>query len=526
MGSANNCQTEILVGISYYRLIIALTLCFTLQFMTVTSTKQLQSLRPKRQRADQQLLPSGWEQFCVPRRKHQLQVDVQCFVNRQFSGLWKFDELKHHLAKQNIKYTFTVKCEDAATISLYWPMKATNLRGISVENCRLDDYFSGLEKQSDIPDELEYYVFRNNIIVVDVKNLILISKNPIDQDYDCGNEDTINYYVDRNTTYEFEDSADYSKLIQSYYMRESKVPEVKNDVELIFSGLKLPRVERKQLKQASKDFHAKIASAEHKCMFTSLFYKEDSPSDNGFSPNVKNSNFPVLSIYNMSHSNLQTIPESFSKWFYHLQNLQLIDASHNNIKKFRFDSDVDVWDVPALTVNLSYNNITDIKAKQIVKLAETKKLFVDFRNNPLNCSCTDTTKQLIAFIKDKGKWSQPSYQRYSYIREMRCYYPDSLRGKQLLDLTNKDLGCEILVVEKMMVEGIACLGAVVGILVVIILFVVALVYCRRSRQRFVWNVDSLAGKSPANFSDPAEIYTVVIPGEKQQIPNIKIPSIL
>lgn len=77
--------------------------------------------------------------------------------------------------------------------------------------------------------------------------------------------------MDRNTTYEFEDSADYSKLIQSYYMRESKVPEVKNDVELIFSGLKLPRVERKQLKQASKDFHAKIASAEHKCMFTSLF---------------------------------------------------------------------------------------------------------------------------------------------------------------------------------------------------------------------------------------------------------------
>lgn len=109
---------------------------------------------------------------------------------------------------------------------------------------------------------------------------------------------------------------------------------------------------------------------------------------------------------------------------------------------------------------------------------------------------------------------------------MRCYYPDSLRGKQLLDLTNKDLDCEILVVEKMMVEGIACLGTVVGILVVIILFVVALVYCRRSRQRFVWNVDSLAGKSPANFSDPAEIYTVVIPGEKQQIPNIKIPSIL
>lgn len=524
MGS-DNCQSEILVGISSYRIMIAIILCFSLQFMIVSSAKQLQSLRPKRQRADQQLLPPGWDKFCVPRRKRQLQVDVLCFVNRQFSGLWKFDELKHHLAKQNIKYTFTVKCEDAATISLYWPIKATNLRGISVENCRLNDYFSGLVKQSNISDELEYYVFRNNIIVVDVKNIILLAKNPIDQDYDCGNEDTMRYYVNRNTTYEFVDSANYDKLIQSYNMRGSKGPETQNDdVELIFSGLKLPPAGKKQIIQASKDFHEKISSAEHKCMFTSLTYKEDSPSDNGFSPNVQNSNFPVLSIYNMSHSNLQTIPESLSKWYYHLQNLQLLDISYNNIKKFRFDSHVDVWNVPALTVNLSYNNITDIKAKQIVKLAGTKKLFVDFRNNPLNCSCTDSTKQLIALVKDKSKWSQPSYQRYSYIREMRCQYPKNLRGKQLLDLTNKDLDCEYLVMEKMMVEGIACLGTVVVILVAILLFVAILVYCRRSRQRFVWNVDS--GKSPARFSDPTEVYTVVIPSDKQQIPTIKIPSIL
>lgn len=75
---------------------------------------------------------------------------------------------------------FMVKCEDVVIIFLYWLMKVINFWGISVENCRFDDYFFGLEKQSDIFDELEYYVFRNNIIVVDVKNFILIIKNLID----------------------------------------------------------------------------------------------------------------------------------------------------------------------------------------------------------------------------------------------------------------------------------------------------------------------------------------------------------
>lgn len=70
--------------------------------------------------------------------------------------------------------------------------------------------------------------------------------------------------------------------------------------------------------------------------------------------------------------------EFFLKWFYYFQNFQLIDVFYNNIKKFRFDLDVDVWDVLVLIVNLFYNNIIDIKVKQIVKLVEIKKFFVDF----------------------------------------------------------------------------------------------------------------------------------------------------
>lgn len=88
---------------------------------------------------------------------------------------------------------------------------------------------------------------------------------------------------------------------------------MKNNIKLIFSKLKLPHIKKKQLKQTSKNFHTKITSTKHKYIFTNLFYKKNNPSNNKFSPNIKNSNFPILSIYNISHSNLQTIPKSFSK---------------------------------------------------------------------------------------------------------------------------------------------------------------------------------------------------------------------
>lgn len=517
MKSENICPNEKRWTISSYRLFILFTLCFSVHSVSSSSDKGPHSLRPKRSSESRHLLPPGWGRFCALRRKRDFQVEIDCLVNKQFSGQWKFNDLIFFLTQQDTKYTFNVRCEDSAAISLYWPMKARNLRGISVENCRIDDYFAGFNQKNNMPDELEYYVFRNNVIMVDVQTLMTVADNAMDQDYDCGNEESVQYFVNRNTTYELLDTSDYNKVIQSYETlqnRKNVMPKAQEDIPLFFSALKMSRSGKKQITQT----RAKVSSAEHKCLFTSLSYKEDSPSDNGLLPNDKNSYFPALTIYNVSHSNLRTMPDSMTKWFYHQKNLQLLDASYNNIKKFRFDAHVDVWNVPVLTVNLSHNNITEIKASQIEELVRTKKLFVDFRNNPLNCSCTDTTKQLISLVKDESKWSEPSYQRYKYVRDMQCQFPERLRGRRLLDVANVDLDCEYVVVKKMMVEGIACLGAVVFVVIALLLLVAVLFCCRRSRNKYVWNVNSTEKPSP-RFSDPAEAYTVVIPGDKP-VPEI------
>jgi hypothetical protein len=448
-------------------------------------------------------------------------------MNKQYSGLWKFDLIKRHLAKQSAKYTFGIKCEDGAAISLYWPMKALNLRGISVENCRLDDYFSGYGKENNIPDELEYYIFRNNVIVIDIRKVVSIVKNPIDQDYDCGNEDSIQYYVNRNTTYNVLDirgitSKHLANSREAIQNPAYKLDARADDVKLNFFPLKLNSVDRTPIAEVLKEFHAKISSVEYKCIFRSLKYKEDRPMDSMLTPSVKNSHFPALSVYNISHLNLCSIPDSFTKWYYHFQHLQILDASYNGIKKFRFDGLPDVWDVPVLNVNLSYNNITEIKAKQIEELVQIKKLYVDLSHNPINCSCSDITKQLITLVKDENKWTQSTYQRYKYVRDMQCYYPESLRGKRLIDINNKDLNCEYIVVKKMMVEGIACLGTVVLILTSVLVLIVVVVCCRRSRHRFVWDVNSKE-KGLAKLADRTDIYTIVVPEDKQA--NIKLPPI-
>lgn len=518
-------QIEKLVRIDSYRIIVFFALCFTVQSALSSSDKRLHISRPAQVAEVQHILPVGWEKFCTYRRMRHSHLHVDCFMNRQYSGLWKFDLIKNHLAKQSAKYTFNIKCEDGAAISLYWPMKALNLRGISVENCRLDDYFSGYGKENNLPDELEYYVFRNNILVIDIKIFMSLVKNPIDQDYDCGNEDTIQYYINRNTTYDFLDNGGIKKFAKPHEAIQNSAYEIAataKDVKLNFFALKSNNVERTQIAEVSKDFHTKISSVEYKCIFRSLKYKEDRPTDSMLTPSVKNSHFPALSIYNISHLNLLSIPDSFTKWYYHFQHLQILDVSYNGIKKFKFDALPDVWDIPVLKVNLSYNNITEIKAKQIEELVQIKKLYVDLRHNPINCSCSDITKQLITLVKDENKWKQSTYQRYKYVRDMQCYYPENLRGKRLVEIDNKDLNCKYIIVEKMMVEGIACLGTVVLILTSVLLLIVVLVCCRRSRHRFVWDVNS-GKKGLANLADRADIYTIVIPEDKQA--NIKLPPI-
>ena len=94
-----------------------------------------------------------------------------------------------------------------------------------------------------------------------------------------------------------------------------------------------------------------------------------------------------------------------------------------------------------LKMNLSYNKDSQLNVFEIEKLINMNKLFIDFSHNPLNCSCTEDTIQLIMFVNNQSKWRQPKYRKYSFMMDLECSYPKYLKGKRLADLKAEDVKC-------------------------------------------------------------------------------------
>ena len=94
-----------------------------------------------------------------------------------------------------------------------------------------------------------------------------------------------------------------------------------------------------------------------------------------------------------------------------------------------------------LKMNLSYNKDSQLNVFEIEKLINMNKLFIDFSHNPLNCSCTEDTIQLIMIVNNQSKWRQPKHRRYSFMMDLECSYPKYLKGKRLGDLKAEDVKC-------------------------------------------------------------------------------------
>ena len=98
-----------------------------------------------------------------------------------------------------------------------------------------------------------------------------------------------------------------------------------------------------------------------------------------------------------------------------------------------------------------------------------RKLFIDFSHNPLNCTCKEETKQLITFVNDKSKWSQPNYQRYAFMMDLECVYPEEIEGKRLVELKTEDRNCKQELLEKIAVKAIVFLSLLSVILIIVII---------------------------------------------------------
>ena len=122
-----------------------------------------------------------------------------------------------------------------------------------------------------------------------------------------------------------------------------------------------------------------------------------------------------------------------------------------------------------LKMNMSYNNVSELKVPNLEELINMKKLFIDFSHNPLNCTCTEETKHLITFVNDKSKWSQAKYQRYAFMMDLECVYPKEIEGKRLADLKTENLNCKQELLEKIAVKAIVFLSLLSVILIIVII---------------------------------------------------------
>lgn len=402
-------------------------------------------------------LPNGWDEFCKLKNDSTDKIKFYlCDIKVQFSGKWNFLQLKDHIANKSVKYKFDIRCDYPANISVQWPLKAKNLLRIKAENCELEHYLRGYSNMntSYIPDELEYIHFENSIIIIDIFDMLKIAGNisELDKDFNCGHEETVEYYIFKNNSYGFGNSVE--KFLTTQY--NNNVSSMNADIV-----------------NKGSEMLPKARLIRHKCIYRKLLYVDLSVNQQTSKFHTElateNSMFPELRIFNLSNTMLPNLAEAHRKWYRYFPKLEVMDLSYNLFTELEFDPSGDAWEVPRLTMNMSHNNVTELKVAKLEELVNMEKLFIDFSNNPLNCTCTEETRQLITFINDQSKWSQPKYQRYNFMKDMECKYPKEIQGKRLADLTTKDLNCKLELLEKIAVEAVVFLSLLSVVLIIVII---------------------------------------------------------
>ncbi|XP_062571803.1 toll-like receptor 6 [Saccostrea cucullata] len=429
-------------------------------FVNVTSTPlptDTKSLVSNKTEENDGYLPYGWDKFCTLKQESDEKIKVFfCHVKKQFSGKWSFTELKEHVNNKTVKYKFEIKCEGGSNISVPWPLKARNVLQLQVESCDLDHYLREYTQisPSNIPDELEVLDIVDSVIIIDIMDMLNIAINisELNKDFDCGHEDTLKRYVFRNITYAFD------KSMELYLSSMFNNDLANMSIEVLNTGSEM----------LPKSRHIK-----HKCIFNKLEYADLSintqTSKFHTELSTENAMFPSLRFFNLSNTRLPNLAEAHRKWYRYFQKLEVMDLSHNLFTELEFDPTADVWDIPMLTLNVSYNNISEFKVDKLEELVDMKKLFIDFSHNPLNCSCTEETRQLITYVNDQSKWIQPKYQRYRFMMDLECMYPDDIYGKRLSDLNTEDLNCKHELVERIAVEAVVFLSLLSVALIIVII---------------------------------------------------------
>ncbi|XP_062606162.1 toll-like receptor 1 [Saccostrea cucullata] len=398
------------------------------------------------------LLPPFWEEFCTLEETNQLLYSYHCYIDDSSSGKWNFSELRQYILRKDVKYSFNVHCHNGAKISLPVPGKAKNIIKLYVRDCVADDYYADY-KNSDLdllPDELEEYVLINVVRVIGVKSMLdslQIKSADLPKNVVCGDDETLTIKTEQNETFQFIHD----------FINQDEATEMFGKV-------------------AADNIIDKRVSP-HKCFYKNLRILNlsvTSTKNRYYASELTEQNvFPELRVLNMSNSDLYYIPGQLKNWWIYFKKLEYLDMSYNFIQDVIFPLDNErIWDktVPILTFDFSHNNISRVSVRKFERIISNEKIFVKIDHNPINCSCTDEMKELLKYIKEID-WSSSKYHQYSYLRALKCEYPEYVRGRRLADLTFREINCEF--------ELMPVTVALSVLLLFLIIFIVVILKYRR-----------------------------------------------
>ncbi|KAL4235186.1 hypothetical protein ACF0H5_006824 [Mactra antiquata] len=399
-------------------------------------------------------LPEKWVQFCdittgeyyesMFTNKTEL-ITIRCHVTDDHSDIWTMLDLREYVQQFNnnsVQFSVELNCDHGAYVSLSFPFKVENLFKLFVKGCLIKDLFAEYNNHGTMaPDNLRVIELRDSTCVISIDTLINMTLNidKIDKDFDCFHEETIEELTFRNISFDF---------LQSHDQVIMKLTEV------------------------GEQFLRKSKQIPHKCVFKHLMkldegqsssrsvYHMDLVGDSGI--------YNELRTFNMSNNRLKVLNDAQLHWSFRFPKLETFDLSHNDITKLgRFEVPIHTSLDRVTTINLQHNQISTIHIEDLERFRLMPMVFIDLRNNGLNCNCSDDMTALIQYVSTDKHLSISNLSDYSYIEDLECSSPDELFGKSLKSLT-PEMICGPAVHKEYFLVPILCLSAFVIVLAILL----------------------------------------------------------
>lgn len=401
-------------------------------------------------------LPDIWKDFCKINEDKFYEskftnrtrlTTIECYIDQSSSGIWAMQDLRESLEQfngSNLAFSIDIQCDYRSNISLSHPMQIYTVYEVSVKGCVIMDYFAEqLSPALDTtPDSLRKMTFRDNVVMISVRSYIHTMKNVkyIKKAFDCTQDETIEYLSNRNTSYEFQMDLDPTEM---------------EDLSLL-----------------GEQFMADVKRLDHTCNFRHLMVLDQGNSASRAIYHIdlmtENSFYDELLVFNFSYNYIKALDDQQLKWSTRFPKLEVFDLSHNEI------SDIYMFKVPlhstnrVTTINLQYNNISQITVKDLQNFKDLPMMFIDLRNNPIDCNCSESMRELLRFIQNGEHLKISNLTDYSYIAELQCSRPSSVAGIALGDLPD-NLICRIEVETEYFIVPLVCMSVAIVILVLVLL---------------------------------------------------------